>query len=88
MSSNARHNIRFPFKPDKVQIELTDENLIRTDSLLQEETSWRMYSSYRRFSDGIMFAGPGVWQWLPNEELIEGKIEDVEELLRRSLLKP
>jgi hypothetical protein len=73
-----------PYHNDQILLSLSDEGLHVVGLTSEIRLSWPVFTKARRFSDGLLlFQGPSVFHWLPNNAVTDPSIVlEVEQLVR------
>ena len=83
----ARRFRKSPYYNEHVCSELSSEGLTGGGSIGAAKFTWAAFTSARRFSDGfLLFQGPNNFNWLPNRALVEGTVEEVDQLLQEHVV--
>lgn len=87
--SDHRTRVQFrssPYCNENITVVLSDEGFHATGEISRTSLTWQAYTRAVRFRDGfLLLQGPGVFNWLPDAALAEGKIGDIELLLRKHI---
>lgn len=75
-----------PFYLDEVEIVLSLEGFISTETKSRVEFKWGVFTDAVRFPDGfLLLVGQHQFYWLPHSALASGSASEVEALLRHAL---
>lgn len=75
-----------PFYLSDVEIAISQEGCLSTDSKSRVELKWSVFTGAVRFADGfLLLIGPQQFYWWPNAALIQGSASDVNDLLRHCI---
>ncbi len=79
----ARRFRKSPYWGDRVRVVLSEEGFDGKGVASSTQISWKIFTVARRFTDGwILFQGQGLYNWLPDDCLVEGSQEEIGALIR------
>ena len=74
-----------PFHDDEVSVTLTSEGLRTIGKASLSEAQWSTFTKVRRFPDGLLlFRGPHLFNWLPDEAAKEQSMVRIAEELAKT----
>lgn len=75
-----------PFYGEEVQFAVADAGVSVNTPKSQSSLSWSAFTAAKRVSSGyLLFSGPTVFHWLPDEALTGGSVADVQRLLQHNI---
>ena len=87
LRSSVRYFTKSPFWNQKYRIELSQEGQMFACPMTESRSSWSSFTSARQFEDGIVLFQGQLMHWLPFDTLIEGTVEETEELIEPERLR-
>jgi hypothetical protein len=72
-----------PYWKDSIISKLTAEGLHTVGRNTESKLGWAVITKACSFGDGLLlFQGPGVFNWLPDDALVDGNRAEVEDLVQ------